>query len=415
MLTNVAYGANDAQMINGNSLYFSNYTSDGFRIASKNIENELKPVDLSALRGNYLIDEFDTPKEFNLDKVSIPDTSYQVKKYSRLKHLFNLHSWGLAAVDLNNYDFQPGVNILSQNILSTAWGSLGYYYDPNEQTGKAKLNFTYAGWYPMMDISVDFGKRKAVHVNENDSVINLSWYETNVSYYIYLPLNFTRSSWIRGIQPGAGIRQKFLNMIGNPGVSFREPSVTSLSYWFNAYVQRKRSLRDIYPKWGWYLSATYRHTPFSDSVSSVIAGTLTTYLPGILRHHGIRIYTAYQNSNTGYYSYGNLISTPRGYTGIFLNEMSSLKTDYALPLFYPDLDIQAVAYLKRITLRGFYDYLTGKDVNNVISTYSSVGMELYSDWHFFSLLPNISLGVRGSYRLNDNDIRFEFLYGFSIN
>lgn len=413
-LTNVPYGANDVSLRSDDSIVFVNYTADGFRLSKQRI-SKLKEINPGVSTANYLIDEIDYPAKFNLDLIPVPDTSYPVKKYSKIKHLFNLHSWGLAAVDLNNYYFQPGVNILTQNILSTAWGSLGYYYDPNEQTGKAKFDFTYAGWYPMMDLSVDFGKRKAVHLNENDSVINLNWYETNIGYDIYLPLNFTRSKWIKGIQPGAGITQKFLDMIGDPGVSFREPSVTSLSYWFNAYVQQKRSLRDIYPVWGFYLSANYRHTPFSDSVSNIYGGSLTTYIPGLLRHHGIRIYTAYQKKQKGYYSYSNIISTPRGYTGIYLNEMMSIKTDYALPLFYPDLDIQAIAYLKRITLRGFYDYLTGKDENNKVNTYSSVGMELYSDWHFFSLLPNISLGVRGSYRLNDNDLRFEFLYGFTIN
>ena len=123
---------------------------------------------------------------------------------------------------------------------------------------------------------------------------------------------------------------------------------------------------------------------------------------------------AYQFMDNGNYTYGNVISTPRGYTGINLKEMLSLKVDYAFPVIYPDLDLPSIAYLKRITIHGFYDHLIGKDILSNNYKYSSAGIELFSDWNFLSLLPNIRLGVRSTCRLKDNQLRFEFLYGFSI-
>ncbi len=414
MITDVPYGATDAAFSHGSRIEFSNYTADGYRTSTTDSVH-FAPANISTSRPIYLIDKIQTGHKFNLDEVSIPDTAYEERKYSRIGHLFNLHSWGIAAVDLNSYDFQPGINILSQNTLSTSWGRLGYYYDPNEQVGKVKIDYTYSGWYPTLNLTADYGMRKDSYTDQEGKQRELKWHETNLGFNMSLPLNFTKSKWITGMTPTIGIAQKFLDMIGDHDVSFREKSISSLTYAFNAYAQLKRSKRDIYPAWGASVNLIYRHTPFSDSVSSVFGTTGTFFLPGLWKHQGLRIYTAYQMLDNGNYSYSNVIVTPRGYNGIKLNTMCSFKADYALPIIYPDLNWQAVAYLKRITLHGFFDYLTGEDKNNVIRDYSSAGIELYSDWHFFSLLPNIKLGVRSTYRLNDDEFRFEFLYGFSIN
>ncbi|HJN06685.1 MAG TPA: hypothetical protein QF480_08720, partial [Bacteroidales bacterium] len=139
------------------------------------------------------------------------------------------------------------------------------------------------------------------------------------------------------------------------------------------------------------------------------------YFPGIVKHHSLKFYSGYQHRKTGNYSYSNFIRSPRGYTGISLKEMFSLKADYTFPIIYPDLDIQAVAYLKRVYAQLYYDHATGKNSNNQKQLYNSAGVEIYTDWHFLSLIPNFRLGLRSTYRFKDNQNVFEFLYGFSIN
>ena len=324
-----------------------------------------------------------------------------------------MHSWGLAAVDLNNYDFQPGVNILTQNILSTAYGSAGYYYDPNENAGKMKVDFTYAGWYPVVDLSVDYGLRRVNYLDTNNIQHELKWMETNLALEFSLPLNLTKNIWVMGLTPYVMGEQKFLNVITDQVL--KEDKVTSLSYGIYAYTQYKRSQKDIFPKWGFNTNIFFRHTPFSESPSMIYGWAETFYFPGIFKHHGIRIYSGYQYNKMGNYNFSNMVSTPRGYSGIRLNNMISLKSEYALPILYPDLNIPAIAYLKRVTAHIFYDYVVGDNYSNQNSeNYSSTGMELYTDWHFLSLIPNIRLGVRGSYRFYDNQTNFEFLYGFSL-
>ncbi len=415
-LTNVRFGATDPVFsIDNNEIHIACYTSDGYRISSiPFVYDHTNEVKLNNLKASYLIDELVTDDQFNLDEIEVPQVEYQEKKYSRTGHLFNLHSWGLAAVDLNNYDFQPGVNILTQNILSTAYGTIGYYYDPNENAGKTKVDFTYAGWYPTINISGDYGLRRVNYIDTNMMTQEVKWMETNISFGLSLPLNLTRNAWVTGIQPSITGDQKFLNIITDQ--TLKEDQVTSLSYGLYGYIQRKRSLRDIFPKIGLSTNLFLRHTPFSSSASMISGLTGTVFLPGIINHHGIRIYAAYQYTKEGNYNYSNMISTPRGYTGIRLNNMMSLKSEYALPIIYPDLNFPAIAYLKRITAHVFYDYVIGDSFSNLKSeNYSSTGLELYTDWNFLSLIPNIRLGVRSAYRFHDDQVNFEFLYGFSIN
>lgn len=415
-LTNVKFGASDPSFgIDDEKIYFSTYTQDGYRIASINLNsNDSKKVVLKNLKENYLVDELVPENNFNIDDTIIPNKEYLVKKYSRAGHLFNIHSWGLAAIDLNNYDFAPGVSILTQNILSTAYGSLGYYYDPNEMTGKTKLGFEYAGWYPVINISADYGLRRSQYIVEDHPTQEIKWMETNLTLGLSIPLNLTKSKWIMVMNPYVRGTQKFLNKVNNASFDFKENDVTSLSYGFYGYTQLKRSKRDIIPKWGYTTNIFFKHTPFSSSESKVYGIAETFYFPGIVRHQGLRIYSGYQYMKNGNYSYNNVLSLPRGYTGISLVEMFSIKTDYILPVIYPDLNIPAVAYLKRIYAHIFYDHLTGKDVMSKSQLYNSAGVEIYSDWNFLSLIPNIKLGIRGAYRFNDNLTNFEFLYGFSF-
>lgn len=412
-ITNAKFGATDATFaFDESKILFSNYTSDGFITSTTDIANGVE-INIHDTKYKYFIDSLSVPNNFIIDNKIIPDSSYTETKYSKIGHLFNPHSWGLAAVDLNNYDFQPGVNILTQNILSTSYGSVGYYYDQNENAGKFKAGFTYAGWYPEINLQADYGLRRLNYVDTNNVKRELKWMETNLKAGISVPLHLTKSVWVMGVTPGVSIDQKFLDVISDH--QFTEDQVTSISYNIFAYTQYKKSLRDIYPKWGFNTNIFFKHTPFSGSVSRIFGWAETFYFPGILSHHGIRIYSAYQVNEKGNYSYSNMVSTPRGYTGVSLNNLISLKSEYAFPVVYPDLNIPSLMYLKRITMHAYFDYATGDNYHGGVNSYSSTGIELYSDWHFLSLIPNISLGIRGNYRFFDDSINFEFLYGFSIN
>ncbi len=412
-LTQSRYGVTDPRFTrDGDSLFFADYTANGYRLAAISLQDKrFQPIDLNTSKHLWPIDQLVSDHTFNLDEVTIPDTLYQVSHYSRLGHLFNFHSWGLTGVDVDNYSFSPGVNVLSQNVLSTSTAFAGYYYDPNEQTGKIKAGFSYLGWYPEINLSAESGRRKQLYTDNAGIVQEARWRETDVTFGSSVPLNFTNSKWIKGVEPMAGVSAKFLKMDEDVAVRFREDQVISVHPGIFAYIQYKRSLRDLFPRWGQSLQMSYRTTPFSDSVSQQFAAISTTYLPGFFRHHGFRLYTAWQWSENGNYSYSNLVSFPRGYSGLFFNDVLVFKADYAMPVAYPDWDIPSVLYFKRLRANLFWDVASGQDVHHLNQTYESSGVELFSDWHFLGLLPEVTLGVRCYSRSYDKTMGFEFLFG----
>ncbi len=411
-LTNAGYGVSDpAFYSSGDSLCYAEYTADGYRVATLDLSLRTElPINLSQIDFNYPVDALKATFDFNLDESLIGDTVFPVKKYSRLGHLFNFHSWGLTAVELNNYSFNPGVNILSQNVLSTSVAYAGYYFDPDEQTGKIKAGMDYMGWYPVISLTAETGRRSYT----DTTGYALKWRETDFSASMSLPLNFTSSRWIKGIEPMAGVSATFKNMDNDIPYEFRENQLISFTYRFYGYIQYKRSLRDLFPRWGQTLQATFRHTPFSENVSQQVGIASVTWIPGLFNHHGIRGYAAYQKSSGNLATYANVISTPRGYFGLNFSEFTVLKADYAFPIAYPDWDIPSVMFLKRISGHLFFDTATGTNSQLALQTVSSTGLELFTDWHFLGLLPEITLGVRGIYLLQKKSTEVEFLFGFSF-
>ncbi|NOX84547.1 MAG: hypothetical protein GXO86_01050 [Chlorobi bacterium] len=399
----------------GKMLWFSDYTADGYRLAKIDFNPlAFQPVSLDGLNYEYVADRLVKPGTFNLDEVTVPDSAYAEKRYRKGGHLFDLHSWGPLSVDLDNYSIFPGATLLSQNILSTSVAVLSYQYDPNEQTNKIKFNYDYMGWYPVISFGVDYGGRRQSFLNDKDEIIKLHWHETNLSLRVSVPLNLTNSKWIKGLQPIIGIDQKFRKMAKGSQYKFRVNRFTVPVYRLFAYNRYKRSRKDIYPKWGQTLDLIYRHTIFSDSASNQLGLTGWFYFPGFVRHQGFQIYTGYQKTVTGDYSFNNLVAVPRGYTDLNYPEYFSILSSYAIPIAYPDWNIPGFFYLKRIYSVLFYDYLRGFDKGEAHNL-SSTGVDLYTDWNFLSIPVNVRLGVRGTHRFSDNTQLFNFLFGVTYN
>ncbi len=411
------FGANYSSFSkDGKKIYFSYYTADGERVAVIDfVPERLTLIQPENMHSNYLADRLSEYQVFNLDEVETPRTDHEENKYRKGGHLFNLHSWAPLAIDVDNYSISPGATLLSQNILSTSVATLGYAFDPNEQTHKVTLGYDYYGLYPVISLTADYGGRRTPYTLD-DEVIELYWRETNLALTLRVPLQLTRDKWVRGIQPSAGINQKFLDMLGpDPdSIRFRETSITSPNYRFYAYNQYKTSPKDIYPLWGQSIDLVFRHTPFSEDVSNQLGMSGWLFFPGIVPHHGIRIYGGYQKTETGNYSFSNLVAIPRGYNNITFPEYFSIRSDYAFPIAYPDWNIPGFFYLKRIYSKVFYDIMKGSHAGESLDL-SSTGLELYTDWNFLSVIANFNLGVRLTHRFYDEEQRVEFLFGVAAD
>jgi hypothetical protein len=155
------------------------------------------------------------------------------------------------------------------------------------------------------------------------------------------------------------------------------------------------------------------NTPFGgNSLGDIRSAEASLYFPGILPHHSLKLYTAYQFKQPGDYSFADIITYPRGYSGLFNDQVFSFSADYKFPFLYPDLSIGPLLYLLRLKADMFFDYASGK-TDQEDHIYNSVGIELTGDMHILRFLAPVELGVRALYRPVDKTFGAEFL--FSIN
>jgi hypothetical protein len=416
-VASVKFGATDPRFsVSGDSLFFSNYTSDGFKISTIAFDS-LTFTPLNQVNDNSvkLYEAIAAQEGEILDPDSIPEKDYEIKKYSKLSHLFKFHSWAPISIDASNFDVKPGVSLMSQNILSTTFTSLGYAYDMNEKTGKYYINLSYQGLYPVFDFQADYGNRKSYTYDTADNRIDFSWMETNLSTTARVPLNFTSGKFGRFVQPSVAFTYLQLDMDDDATVAFKRNNYKTISYRLYAYNLLKRVEQDMNPRWGQMIDLNLFTAPFikNDTLGSMFSAETRLYFPGIWKHHSFNMYGGYQKrfDNRIYY-YSTRVNYPRGYILPVMDDLSSFSANYKLPLFYPDFSVTSLAYLNRFKANLFYDYAWGDHRGSFVN-YQSVGMELFVDMHILRFLAPIELGYRLIYLPEENAFKSEFL--FSIN
>jgi hypothetical protein len=416
-VTSSRFGATDAAITpDGSQLFYSDYTSGGYKVVSVPFSPETwKEYDISDEPTFELAEKLAGQEDFIFKSEEVPDSVYKIKPYRKGLNLFNFHSWAPLSVDIDNMDINPGVSIMSQNLLSTSFTTLGYAYDMNEEVGKYYLKYSYEGLYPAIDLKMDYGLRRGVHTDTAGNKTSYKYNEFNIGGGVYVPLNWNVRSWFTGFQPYVGYSYKYLKMVPGTELEFQKDRFHSLDYQFFFYAQSQQSYRDLIPRWGQLLELNYRHTLFEgDSASSIFAAQMVLYFPGLFRHHGFRIYGGYQERAAYFYNYGGIISMPRGYSGIYANRVLSGSVTYEFPIFYPDWHIGPVIYMKRLKGAVFYDQAWVYDTEPDQS-YNSVGMDLILDFHLFRHFAPLAAGLRSIYFPESGTFGFEFLYRLNLS
>ncbi len=415
-VTSAPFGATDACLsLDDRTLIYSNYTAGGYELASS-VLNDADWVPLNDVTDNSLklYETIAEQENFLFRREDVPDENQEPKPYRKGLNLFNIHSWAPLSFNANNMSLNPGIMVLSQNLLSSSFLSAGYEYDLNEEAGKVYLNYSYAGQYPVLDLRMDYGLRRGSTTDSHDNPVNVKWHETNLKAHLSVPLNLTRNKYFKGVRPRIGSSFIFLKMDPESPVNFKKDRIVSMDYGIYAYNQIKRSARDLQPRWWQVLDLNFRNTPFdAESVSSIFSSEALLYFPGIGRHHGLRFYGAYQVQE-GDYRFSDMVSYPRGFSNIEEDHIFSFKADYVMPLFYPDWRLGPIFYMKRIKTRLFYDYAVNPKTDSDRS-YQSTGIDLTTDIHFFSLLIPFDTGVRAIYFPENASVSFQFLFSFNLS
>lgn len=478
-LTNSLYGASEAYL-NGGELYYSSLETGGkfpVKVAvweSQECGSEYDPVfadgqlwgmyrykvaeELSrqartALREKGMLASDQVIGERNGTsivgyKVSEKEfgDSVEVRNYSKIGHLFKVHSWAPVYYNVDrimesDYDnlyhaVSAGATVYSQNTLGTAVSMLGYSYHDGLHGGH--LKFKYTGWLPVLQVSADVNGDERYNTSIVRDSVGVKSVATLASGPLvelgglaYLPFTFNSHGWQRGLTPQ--IRWDFNNNgyydSGKKGFIYMNAVTPALQF----YVMRDRAYAGIYPRWGIGGIAKLRYAiNGGENFGSAASFYMYGYLPGIGATHGIKIAAGVQKQNVEGKNYflGNMVSMPRGYKESIYGEQYYLGTfEYAFPVYLGDISIWRLAYLKRLQVIPFADYAISRTRVMTSASSSATRMRntaLYSCGAdmLVSLAPFIlgfecSVGVRYSYNGNNGSHpgtgnAFQMLFSFSL-
>jgi hypothetical protein len=206
----------------------------------------------------------------------------------------------------------------------------------------------------------------------------------------------------------------------------------TLDYRLSFYTFSQMSYKSLRPKWGFSYYITQQNPNRNKQYwSNSRVQFLTAYLPGLFRHHSLKVQLSFEDgfsqrlspargysSTDTYYTYNSLIFTS-------YSSARKLSFDYAFPLLYPNLSLGPIAYFKRVRANIFYDnfkYTPFAKTNigdlEFTDNLESVGAEIAIETNLLRFFWTFVPTFRYSYRLEDGVINTGFFittqYGFSL-
>lgn len=396
----------------GKYLYFNDFTLYGMDIARIALDTALwipfeqvKPVPTDYFRP-LLQQEPDLLQTQELLK-NPPRRRYHVRRYGRFSELFNIYSWS-PFVNPNNLE-QLEVALYSRNLLSTALTTVGYRFNTNEQAGSWFGQFSYQGFYPIVDLSASSTQRRT-NVRINNELSELRFTENAATLGLRLPLTLTDSRFLRSAAFGvsASYRQTD-NFRGQFADRFRSGKLWSgglnLSY---ASVLR-RAERDIISRLGFTCSVFARQVLASrDFQGGQFAVQGQIFLPGALRHHAVTLRGAFQYERQGNYRFVSPILFARGYAYRSHERYYGGAAEYSLPLWYPDISLGPIANLQRIKAMLFYDQAFGDRTTR----YQTAGIDITFDFNLGRIAQLLfDAGIRMMYFPQTRTTSMELVIG----
>jgi hypothetical protein len=413
---------------NDSVMYFSSYGSMGytpklFKTSPDKWEKYAVPPTYS----DSLIIAGTQTERFNfqdsiLANNDIMSVKHEIKPYSKLVHTFNIHSWSPFYFDYNslsleNQNLHPGITLLSQDKLSTCVSSVSYFN--NNGIWMLKPRFIYKGWYPVIDLSMDYGGAIPYYKLYNKSAPPENG-RFILNSLIYVPFNLTRGKNIAGFIPSLEIDYDNTRYFYTSDSTYRKGR-TFASFGLNIYSYLKTSERDFAPKIGFSLTAKYSYTPLDNVQFGYIAYIKPRiYLPGFMPHHSFQIAGAYQYQNPRIFLFSSQVPFARGYTTSYTYKLFAVWTDYSFPVWYPDIAIGPLCYFKRLRVNLFFDmannqYKQYKQYKNyttyswITHNYQSMGIEWLTDFHALRIYFPFTAGIRTVYLPNERTVLNQFI------
>ncbi len=430
MVTSAEFGAFEPAICpSGTMISYSDYHSNGYHAATSVLEksNWIPRENIPPRTEQMEFESSETEMAIIKGEQSIVPGDYSPVPYNKALNSVHPHSWlplyfdylnPEAALSPEEFPVSLGATLLSQNLLSTVTGMLGYEY--KDKFHYLHTGVTFKGKFPIFNLRMDYGGYPSVFIVDSNDSIAVKPNRLSISSSVYFPVRFNTGKFITFLQPRVGWSYSS-DIFYNPDYSSYFTGSHRLNYqlFFTSYLRTNK--RDILPRLGFTAIAFYQHAPFDKPIFGDIfsySGSLN--VPGPLRHQTIKLKYSHQIQHPGAYWYNNSIAIPRGTFGLLGKDITMFSLDYTLPLLYPDLSIEPLIYLKRIRANIWGDYLVGKEMNagsgNPLEdqVHSSYGFDLLFDFHPIRMFFPFAMGGRFAYLPGTKELNVEFLFNIDI-
>jgi hypothetical protein len=344
------------------------------------------------------------------------------ERYRRLAHAINPFNWGPT---FSSSGQALNVGIQSADLLSTSQLSVGYTYDQSEQVGAFSANLSYQGLYPVFDVGFQTGNRRtSFPISPSTSQID-TWQYNQLTAGVRLPLVLTQSRFnqsanlfayygLLGVR-GYDLPGRSLGEVGNNG------TLHTMLYGANYSYALRQNRRDVGTRLGVQVATTLRNTPFATESGQLKGAqwgsTLTAFLPGLGKHHSLRVRGAYQTQwgttdALRPYRFGASVLYPRGTPYVGFDKLWVFGGDYRFPIADLHLSLTKLIYIQRIKGNLFTDYAYGtsripqvdrQNVVRAIVPFQSYDWTLGGDLSFvfnpLRLRTPLELGIRAGYNI----------------
>ena len=412
----------------GTRLAFEDFSATGFRIADMPLNPaDWKPVTEPAqeqpLRYFGALPKLEPGgalgrKILSTDSAAVTTTTYTPSRFRRLAHAINVYSWGPTVASTGQ---ALSVGLTSQDLLSTTQIGVGYTYNQSERVGNAYALLSYQGLFPILDLSFQHGTRStSLYIDRAlplDSLRTDRWQYDQLTAGFRVPLQLTNSKYIQGVSlsayynylhvTGYDLPFRYVSEVGSQG------SVNALTYGISYSRFLRQSKRDVAPRWGQSISANYRNTPFGGKLNAEQWGVqANVYLPGLAKHHSLRLRAGYQQQAQGTYQFSAIVFYPRGQLYIADDQIKAGSVEYRLPVADTHWSLGRWLYVQRIKANGFFDMAQGQssvEVRDVFGrlrgyetqrrTYQTAGLDVSFVFNALRLRTPFEAGFRTIYNV----------------
>jgi hypothetical protein len=414
LITSRKFGAYNASVSEKkDKMLFQDYTKEGFDIAEMDLQPE-NWININRVKNNdpkYYKPLIGQEAGKNIYETEIPSKEYPVsaKKYrSGLK----FHSWGVYPL-INVLD----VSVMADNYLNTLSLTAGYLYNINEQTHGAYMGISFAKYFPVLSLVSAYNQKNRTYKFSDGTSEYLAWNQYSVNAGVSLPFNISRGIYYTKFTLSAGANYTFID--DKPFRTLGETyggNFTPLYGGISFSNIKRYAIRDFNPQWGQTVAVNYsKIMNYDDYEGYLFSARSGFYFPGILPNNSLKLGASYEQQlefdpndyNNSYY-FSSRMSFPRGYDSEVLDKVYKLTVDYKFPIWYSDISIGPIAYVKRIRGGVFYDYAQGS-FGTESREYQSVGGSLIFEVNIFRIRYPLEIGAQYAYKISDGGYKISLL------